>query len=117
MRDLHELDAKDHASGDGAAQVISLQAWKELGILASPFDMREAQTGEPGSDCGPREVDRTEMTSLDQQLEQMESLARRHYPDDEAERNACLVRLLKERLRTYHTMLQPLPVRQMGEER
>lgn len=57
------------------------------------------------------------MTSLDQQLEQMEAIASRHYPDDEAERNACLVRLLKERLRTYHTMLQPLPVRQMGEEK
>lgn len=56
------------------------------------------------------------MTSIDQQLEQLEALAARHYPEDAEQRNACLVRLLKERLRTYHTLLQPLPVKQMREE-
>lgn len=61
MRDLHELAPEKDAARHGSPSVVSLQAWKELGILASPFDMREAPTGEPGSDCGPREVDRTEM--------------------------------------------------------
>lgn len=57
------------------------------------------------------------MTSLDEQISQMEDLAKRHYPDDDAARNACLVRLLTERLRTYYTMLLPLPVREMKGEK
>jgi hypothetical protein len=114
---MHPLEPAQDTSRDGASAVLYVFPWKGIRIPTAARDMREAQTGEPGSDCGPREVDRKEMTSLDQQLEQMEALASRHYPDDEAERNACLVRLLKERLRTYHTMLQPLPVRQMKENK
>jgi hypothetical protein len=56
------------------------------------------------------------MTSIDQQLEMLQALASRHYPDSEAERNACLVRLLTERLRQYAAMFHPVPVRQMREE-
>lgn len=56
------------------------------------------------------------MTSIDQQIEQMEALALRHYPEDEGQRNACLVRLLTERLRTYAAMYQALPVRDMRDE-
>lgn len=46
------------------------------------------------------------MTPIDQQIEQMEDLASRHYPDDDGARNACLVRLLTERLRTFHAMYE-----------
>lgn len=46
------------------------------------------------------------MTGLEQQLEQLKALAKRHYPDDPEQENACLVRLLTERLRTYHAMLE-----------
>jgi hypothetical protein len=56
------------------------------------------------------------MTPIDQQIEQLEELATRHYPEDASQRNSCLVRLLTERLRTYHTMLVVLPVKQMREE-
>lgn len=56
------------------------------------------------------------MTPIHQQIEQMEALAFRHYPEDEAARNACLVRLLTERLRTFAVIFQALPVREMREE-
>lgn len=46
------------------------------------------------------------MTPIDQQIQTMEDLAARHYPDDELQRTACLVRLLTERLRTFHTMYE-----------
>lgn len=55
------------------------------------------------------------MTPINQQIEQIEALALRHYPDNENQRNACLVRLLTERLRTYGVMFQPLPVVEMKE--
>jgi hypothetical protein len=97
--------------------VLYVFPWKGIRIPTAARDMREAQASAAGSDCRAAEMDRETMTSLDQQLEQMEALASRHYPDDEGERNACLVRLLKERLRTYYTMLQPLPVRQMKEDK
>lgn len=44
------------------------------------------------------------MTPIDQQLQSLEADANRHYPDDPTQRSACLVRLLTERLRTYHTL-------------
>jgi hypothetical protein len=50
------------------------------------------------------------VTPIESQIEQMESLATRHYPEDAAERNACLVRLLTERLRMYHAMYAGKPV-------
>jgi hypothetical protein len=56
------------------------------------------------------------MTGIETQIEEMETLAARHFPDDETGRNACLARLLKERLRTLAYMLNPLPVKQMREE-
>lgn len=56
------------------------------------------------------------MTPINTQIEQMEDLAQRHYPEDEALRNQCLVRLLTERLRTFAAMYQALPVRAMREE-
>lgn len=56
------------------------------------------------------------MTPIDQQIEQIEALALRHYPDDELLRSVCLVRLLTERLRTFAVIYQRLPVRQMREE-
>lgn len=56
------------------------------------------------------------MTPIAQQIEQMEALALRHYPDDKAARNECLVRLLNERLRMYAAMFQALPVKEMREE-
>lgn len=51
------------------------------------------------------------MTSIEQQIQAMEELAARHFPDDLAGRNECLARLLKERLRAYAAMFQPLKVR------
>lgn len=50
------------------------------------------------------------MTSIEQQIEQMESMARRHYPDDELQRATYLARLLTERLRTFHVNTQKLRV-------
>lgn len=44
------------------------------------------------------------MTDLDQQLEQLEALAMRHYPDDIPGRSAFMVRVLTERLRAFHTI-------------
>lgn len=44
------------------------------------------------------------MTPIDQQLQAIEDAATRHYPDDATQRSECLVRLLTERLRTYHTL-------------
>lgn len=55
------------------------------------------------------------MTPIDQQIEQIEALAARHFPDSESERNACLVQLLTTRLRQYAAMFQGLPVREMRE--
>jgi hypothetical protein len=56
------------------------------------------------------------VTPINTQIEQMEELALRHYPEDEALRSQCLVRLLTERLRTFAAMYQALPVRSMREE-
>ena len=44
------------------------------------------------------------MTNIEHQIQAMESLADRHYPDDQAQRNECLVRLLTERLRSFHEL-------------
>lgn len=41
----------------------------------------------------------------------METLARQHFPDDEAGRNAYLVGLLKSRLREYASKFVRLEVR------
>jgi hypothetical protein len=57
------------------------------------------------------------MTNIQEQIEQMESLASRHYPESEAQRNACLVRLLKERLTTYAAMFQGLTVKDTMKEK
>lgn len=53
------------------------------------------------------------MTPITEQIEQMEAVASRHFPDDEARRNGYLVEKLKERLREYAAMFQRLPVREM----
>lgn len=42
------------------------------------------------------------MTPIDQQIEQIEALALRHYPEDELLRATYLARLLTERLRAFH---------------
>jgi hypothetical protein len=55
------------------------------------------------------------MTPINTQIEQMEALALRHYPEDEGQRNACLVRLLTERLRTFAMLFQPLSVKEMRD--
>ena len=44
------------------------------------------------------------MTPVDQQIQTMEALALRHFPDDAEQRNACLVRLLTEPLRSLAWM-------------
>ncbi len=41
---------------------------------------------------------------MSEQIQQMEALARQHFPDDLEQQNACLVRMLKERLQTYAAM-------------
>jgi hypothetical protein len=51
------------------------------------------------------------MTPINQQIETMRALALRHYPEDEAARNAWLVSKLEERLREFAAMR--LPVREM----
>jgi hypothetical protein len=56
------------------------------------------------------------LTPIDQQIQQLVDLSARHYPEDEAQRNACLVRLLTERLRMYAAMFQGLPVKAMRDE-
>lgn len=56
------------------------------------------------------------MTPIQQQIEQMEAVAERHYPDDQAAQNAYLVGLLKSRLREFAALYQRLPVRQMRDE-
>lgn len=53
------------------------------------------------------------MTPLDQQLQQMEAMARQHFPDDAERRNAYYVEKLIERLREFHARLAPLQVREM----
>jgi hypothetical protein len=116
MSDLHELAPEKDRSGNGAARIVDLQVWRELRIPATPKWLQETSASESGDTGRAAQVDQGQMTPIDQQLEQMQALATRHYPDCEGERNACLVRLLTERLRTYHTMLQPLPVKQMREE-
>lgn len=42
------------------------------------------------------------MTALDQQIAQMEAMAKQHYPADEVARNGYMVTLLMQRLREYH---------------
>jgi hypothetical protein len=59
---MRPLAPEEDATGHGTAQVVDLRAWKELGILASPSDMREAQASAAGSDCRAREVDQQDMT-------------------------------------------------------
>lgn len=116
MPDLYSMAPEKDAPPDGAARVVDLRVWKELRIPAAYRELPETSASVPGDSGRPQTVDGKEVTSLDQQLQQMHDLAARHYPDNEGERNACLVRLLTERLRTYHTMLQHLPVKQMREE-
>lgn len=53
------------------------------------------------------------MTPITQQIDQLEEMASRHYPDDENQRNAYLVSKLKERLMEFAAMVQALPVREM----
>jgi hypothetical protein len=55
------------------------------------------------------------LTPIDQQIQQLVDLSARHYPEDEAKRNACLVRLLTQRLTEFAALYQRLPVRQMRE--
>jgi len=42
------------------------------------------------------------MIDLDNQIKTMQDLAKQHYGDDEAGRNAYMVELLMARLREYH---------------
>jgi hypothetical protein len=44
------------------------------------------------------------MTPIHQQIEAMHSIANRHYPDDAAQRNEFLVRVLTERLQSLAWM-------------
>lgn len=55
------------------------------------------------------------MTPIQTQIEQIQSLAVRHYPEDEALRNAWLVEKLTERIRELAAMFQPLKVREMSD--
>lgn len=50
------------------------------------------------------------MTPINQQIQTMEDLAARHYPDDELQRATYLARLLTERLRTFAANMTPLRV-------
>ena len=52
------------------------------------------------------------MTSLDQQIEQIESLARQHYPNDPVARNSFKVEQLMQKLREMHYRFAGLPVKE-----
>jgi hypothetical protein len=113
---MRELDAKEDPARDGSASVVCLRTWREMGIPATPRWLQETSAGEPGDTGDTGKVDQGQMTSIDEQLEMLHSLAQRHYPDSESERNACLVQLLTTRLRQYAAMFQGLPVREMRDE-
>jgi hypothetical protein len=109
------LDTKEDAARDGSVSVVCLRTWKELRIPTEPRYLREVQ-GSASRDQGSADAmdqGRKEVTSLDQQIEQMEAMARQHYPNSDAERMAYMNRLLTERLREYHFRFVALPVKEM----
>ena len=55
------------------------------------------------------------MQTIDDQIEHIEAMGKQHYPDHGAARDAYVIGLLKERLRTYASGMVGLPVRVMGE--
>jgi hypothetical protein len=118
MSDLHFMAPEENEPRNGSPSVVDLRIWKELRILSAPCELQEIPASQPRDSGCAATVDQgqKQVTSIDQQLEMLNSLASRHYPDNEAERNACLVRLLTERLRQYAAMFHPLNVREMRDE-
>lgn len=57
------------------------------------------------------------MTPIEQQIQTMEDLAARHYPEDELLRTVYLSRLLAERLRAFHANTTKLRVMEYDDLR
>jgi hypothetical protein len=78
--------------------------------------MPETPTRDARSDRSAREISRQNMTSFENQIAQIESMALQHYPDDGQAREAYKVQMLMQRLREMHAMFARLPVREMTHE-
>lgn len=109
MSFLH-LVATQGVRTDGPLRLCRLPSRTEVAVPNTATHMPEAHASTPASDRSEDSV----VSPLEQQLATMEKLARQHYPDDEAGRNAYLVGLLKSRLREYAAKFIQLEVRNVG---
>lgn len=108
MPELQKLAAENEPFY-GSARVFSLCARKELDLFDLELHMQQARSGAEGNTGSKTEV---ATRTIEQQVEQIRTLANQHYPDDAEARNAWMVERLIQRLREYHAQFVRLEVRE-----
>jgi len=110
MPDMHSLETEGQRIY-GEAGIRNVRERTAFRLPLTAQHLSETPADHSGSNRRKKEMVQS-MTNLEQQIEQMEAMSFQHYPNDESARQAYLVTLLLERLRTYHAKFVPLEVRE-----
>jgi hypothetical protein len=97
------LVASEGIRRDESVGIFTVCSWDTVHLCFSGLDVPEASENNPGTAEGPPSM---ALTPIEEQIEQIRSLAERHYPDDAGARSAWLVERLIQRLREYDAMVR-----------
>src|SRR5687767_11187335 len=100
MSNVYPLEsARERRNGETGLRLM--QAWDPLHVFPATNHLSETSTSSSSNYGSTNQV---AQQKLDQQIAQIEALAKQHYPDSQAEQDAYKVQLLLQRLREYHAM-------------
>jgi hypothetical protein len=107
MPDLQALESQKKRA-DGAPALRLVRPGDEVHLLSSDAHMPPAHSYNPRNSGS---ADPMAITNLDQQIEQIQAMALRHYPESTELRQEFVIAQLLQRLREYHAKFLKLEVR------